>query len=375
MNDRSMNASNAHASSEPFGADAQDFPALVRAVRRNVDERLDAWLRPRVAQASAVSEEVGLVAESVLELTMRGGKRLRAALVVVGYAAGAGSREAPSAVELLRRCEPAMFAIELLQTYLLIHDDWMDDDDTRRGAPSVHVHLREKLGARALGDAAAILAGDLASAFAQQALFDSTASPERVLDAARVFARTQVDVVTGQVAEMRAPARRGPLPSVETIHALKTASYTVTGPLLLGAALAGAEPAVRTELEKLGLLLGVAFQLRDDLLGVFGDPAVTGKPIGNDVRQGKRTSLVSDLLRDPSQELVLAHAFGKVDATDEAVEAVVRAMESSGARERAEARVRELCDEARQILARTSLSEQARIWLDGAVLALGERSS
>ncbi len=343
------------------------FASLLSEVRERVDVRLVEWLRPRVAAASAISEEVGTVAAAVEELALRGGKRMRAALVAAGFGTRAWSGV----------CEPAMIAVELLQTYLLIHDDWMDDDPVRRGGPSVHMVLREKLGSRALGDAAAILAGDLASGYAQAALLETDLPPERLLRAARAFARTQVEVVTGQLAEMRGALRKGPLPSVETIHALKTASYTVTGPLLLGATLAGADDARCAELERFGRPLGIAFQLRDDLLGVFGDPSATGKPIWNDIRQGKRTTLVTELRGDARAEAVLARAFGKIDATEADLEAVVRVMEESGARGRVEARIRELCDEARRVLEAMSptMTEEGRAWLGGAIAALGERSA
>jgi geranylgeranyl diphosphate synthase type I len=155
-------------------------------------------------------------------------------------------------------------------------------------------------------------------------------------------------------------------PSVETVHALKTASYTVTGPLLVGAALAGA--ADTAGLERFGRPLGIAFQLRDDLLGTFGDPSATGKPIHNDIRQGKRTALVAELLRDASA----AKLWASRD-----VDAIVRAMETSGAKARVESRVRELLDEARQALHAIgpSLTERGRTLLEGAVSALGERAS
>ncbi|HVJ92943.1 MAG TPA: polyprenyl synthetase family protein [Labilithrix sp.] len=352
------------------------FTALLSEVRARVDAKVGDYLRPRVASAAQISEEVGAVANAVLDLALRGGKRMRAALVAAGYeafATGPALEGAPS----WSVCDGAMIAVELLQTYLLIHDDWMDDDDVRRGGPAVHVLLREKLGARALGDAAAILAGDLASGYAQEALVETPLPPERVLRASRAFARIQVDVVTGQVAEMLAAARTGALPSVETIHALKTASYTVIGPLLLGAALAGADDARCAELERFGRPLGIAFQLRDDLLGVFGDPSATGKPVWNDIRQGKRTALVAELRGDPRAEALLERVHGKPDAKEADIDAVVRAMEETGARARVEARVRELCDEARCALdAMTpSMSEVGRLWLAGAVTALGDRSS
>lgn len=360
------------------GSDARtrDFRALLVDVRARVDAGLGPWLRPRVAAASQVSAEVGAAAEALAELTLRGGKRMRAALVAAGFAAHAGGSRV--AERSWSACEPAMIAIELLQTYLLIHDDWMDDDSVRRSGPAVHVQLRGKLGSHSLGDAAAVLAGDLASGYAQEALLESVVPAEHLLRAARVFARIQVDVVTGQLAEMGATAPTArTLPSVETIHALKTASYTVTGPLLLGAALAGADELRCAELERFGRPLGIAFQLRDDLLGVFGDPSATGKPVWNDIRQGKRTSLVGELRGHPEAEALLSRAHGRPDATAQELEAVVRVMESSGARLRVEARVRELCDEARGALEAMSpwISETGRVWLAGAVSALGERSS
>ncbi len=356
-----------------FARADESFVALLASVRSAVDDRLAAWLAPRVAAAAKISADVALAAEAARGLALRGGKRMRAALVVAGFEA-----LAPAPSSSWASCMPGMLAIELLQTYLLIHDDWMDDDDVRRGGPAVHVLLREQLGDRALGDAAAILAGDLASAWAQEALFESSLPAEHVLSASRAYARIQTEVVTGQLAEMMAgrPGRATP-PRVETVHALKTASYTVTGPLLIGAALAGADASASAAVERFGRPLGVAFQLRDDLLGIFGDPQATGKPIWNDLRQGKRTALVAELLREPSGAELLDRVLGKPDASHDDLRAVVDAMVSSGAKERVERRVDELCDEARQAIYSIAwpIAEPARSWLVGAVRALGERNS
>jgi geranylgeranyl diphosphate synthase type I len=331
------------------------FGVLLRESRAQVDERLATWLAPRVEAASAISPEVGLAAEAARDLTLRGGKRMRAALVAAGFMATAGT-DGSVMRAALAACASAMIAIELLQTYLLIHDDWMDGDAVRRGGPAVHVVLSEKLG-RELGGAGAILAGDLASGWAQAALLESTVASERALAAARAYARINVDVVSGQIAEMTAHQSSAP-PSVDAVHTLKTASYTTTGPLLIGAALAGASDAQITALERFGRALGVAFQLRDDLLGTFGDPAVTGKPIYNDVRTGKRTALVAELLKDADGARVLA---------SKDVEAIVKAMES-GAKSRVEARIQTLLGEARA-------AAQGDALLEGAVAALGDRAS
>ena len=352
-----------------------DFSSLLSDVRRRLDERLPRWLAPRVAAANAVSPEAGAVAEALTKLTLRGGKRMRAALVAVGYVAGSTDAIADWTV-----CEPAMIAFELLQTYLLVHDDWMDHDDVRRGGPAVHAILRETLGP-ALEDAATVLAGDLAAGYAQEALFETKVPAERLLAAARAYARVQVDVVHGQLAEMQADratlGKDCPPASVETVHALKTASYTTTGPLLLGAALAGATPARTRELERFGLSLGIAFQLRDDVLGVFGDPKTTGKPVWNDIREGKRTALVEELAKEPSAALLLAGVLGNANATHDELVAVVSAMESTGARARVEERVRGLCAEAERTLQgmAPTLSPTSHAWLSGAISALGERTA
>ena len=364
------------------------FKTLLDTVRRHVDGRLAVWLAPKVATASLVSAEVGAAAEAVQGLALRGGKRMRAALVVAGFEACTPHPAAPPPSHddcvsaLLRSVDLAMIAVELLQVYLLVHDDWMDDDAVRRGGPAVHVVLRERLGSKRLGDAAAILAGDLACAYAQEALLETPLPATRVLAAARAFAQIQEDVVTGQLAEMSPivqdsatlPAhQRRPAPSVEVIHALKTASYTVTGPLALGAHLAGASEARVAQLARYGRPLGIAFQLRDDLLGTFGDPSATGKPVGNDIRQGKRTALVAEMRGDAAAEALLARVLGREDASDRDVAEVVRAMETSGAKTRVEARVAELLAEARAALGAMALPEEG--WLAGAVKALGERSA
>ena len=359
------------------------FAKLLDTVRVEVDASLASWLRPRVEAAHRISAEVGDAAAAAESLALRGGKRMRAALVVAGYeACGAerGSAVDPAYVRaLLGPTGPAAIAIELLQVYLLIHDDWMDDDPVRRGGPSVHVLLRERLGDKRLGDTAAILAGDLVSGYAQSALLETPLDAARVLGAARAFAQIQEDVVCGQLAEispMIGDRAKGTPPSVELIHALKTASYTVTGPIALGARLAGASEARVASLGRYGRALGVAFQLRDDLLGVFGDAESTGKPVGNDIRQGKRTTLVSETEKDPSARALLARVLGDGKATEADVAKVVDAMIETGARSRVERRVSELLAESRAALASLELPEASagRQWLFGAVSALGERT-
>jgi geranylgeranyl diphosphate synthase type I len=262
-------------------------------------------------------------------------------------------------------------AIELLQAYLLIHDDWMDGDEVRRGGPSVHAMLRSAWRDVHMGDAGAILAGDFGSALAQEAIVAMPVVPERITETMRVFARVQREVIVGQILDLRGVGR------VEAMHDLKTGSYTVRGPLAMGAILAGASPEQRAALDRFAAPLGIAFQLRDDLLGTFGDPKTTGKPAGGDLRSGKRTALI-DALReanDAEGERLFAKVKGRGDqATDDEVSALVVHLAAT-ARPRVEARLKELLDEAERVLASAPFAARGKSALEGAVLALGERES
>jgi geranylgeranyl diphosphate synthase type I len=356
------------------GDGAAAFEELSSRVRAGVDARLASLLEARAAEsrrmktgtanAAPWGADLAAVFDAVRDLAMRGGKRVRAVLCAAAYE-GCGGEGGADAVVM------AGVALELLQTYLLIHDDWMDDDDVRRGGPSVHVMLRERFTSRHDGDAGAVLAGDLAVAFAQQALLETPVPAERLAQAARAFARMQADVVRGQVIDLRASAPDAA--GVEAMHDLKTGSYTVRGPVTLGALLAGASSDRGEALARFASPLGVAFQLRDDVLGTFGDPRATGKPSGSDLRQGKRTSLVVEAERDAEARRLLPRVLGVADASEDEVDAVVRRIEASGARARIEARIDALMAQARAALDRVDLEPRARAVLAHAVTALGTR--
>ena len=339
------------------------FAAFATRVRADVDSELGARMSRAHTRAGAFGDRVGAVIGSLGDLVTRGGKRLRAVLVAAAYEACGGEGGAS-------RVTNAGVALELLQAYLLVHDDWMDQDDVRRGGPSVHASLRRSLGDNHLGDASAILAGDYGVGLAQAALLSVDAPNDRLLEAARVFARIQEDVVTGQLLDLVETAS-----SVEVKHDLKTGSYTVRGPLAIGAALAGATDAQREAFDRYGGPLGVAFQLRDDLLGVFGDEGVTGKPKGSDLREGKRTALVAEAERDRDAARLLPRVLGVPDAPDEEVAALVACIAACGAKAKVEARIEALLAEARGALDGARFVEHARTVLLGAAKALGSRES
>jgi geranylgeranyl diphosphate synthase type I len=338
------------------------FERFVGRVRDEVDGRLGPWLDARVAVAGRRGADVAVVADALRSLVLRGGKRMRAVLLAAAYEACGG--EGGSAA-----VAPAGVALELLQAYLLVHDDWMDGDEVRRGGPSVPAMMRARLASDA--DAASVLAGDLACAWAQEALLEVALPASRVLLAAREHARIQDEVVCGQLLDVRSAARDAR--EVEAAYALKTASYSVRGPVVMGALLAGADEARAAALAAYGQPLGVAFQLRDDLLGTFGDARATGKPAGGDLRSGKRTALVVEAARDPRAAAALERVLGRADAGDAEVAEATAALEASGARARVEARITTLVGEARAALDRAGLAGDSRALLDRAADALTTR--
>lgn len=339
------------------------FLSTVGLVKSDVDARLATLLGRELAAAAARGKPVELMAEAARDLSLRGGKRLRAALVAAGEQLVTQRAPSNKALEL-------GVAVELLQSYFLIHDDWMDQDSVRRGGPTAHVQLSALLGSEKLGERAAILAGDWIVALAQRVLAQAKIPAARASDALTAFAEMQLDAVLGQQLDLCA------FEDAEQTYELKTGSYSVRGPLRLGAVLAGATPKLLALIDAFSLPIGVAFQLRDDLIGAFGTPAETGKPAGNDLRQGKHTVLVQ-LARpklDAAGLAALERVFGKEGASDEDVAAALAAVEASGARAAVEEKIDQLVQRALTALAAAKLPAAARALLDGAARALTARA-
>ncbi|APR77751.1 Geranylgeranyl diphosphate synthase [Minicystis rosea] len=339
---------------------ATQFPALLAEVRAAVDERLATLWDAEIGSLRQYGADVVAAADAARDLTMRGGKRYRAALLVAAYAG-----IAPEA-----SLEPAYqggIALELLQSYLLMQDDWMDGDLTRRGGPAVHATLATRMRDAHRGASFMILASDYTWGLAVRTLSDVALPAPRVLAAVQTFARLHADVVVGQQLDML-----GNAPDVDVVHDLKTGAYTVRGPLVLGATLAGADATTLDALSRFAKPVGVAFQLRDDLLGTFGTPDQTGKPVGNDLRAGKRTAILAEAEKrlSPEGRAALDRAFGRAEATEAEVLAATAALESCGARAAVASRLARLCADAEAQAAALPVTDHARVLLAGAASAL-----
>ena len=314
-----------------------------------VEGTLADFLTAQIAALEAVDPALGGLARTTRDLVLAGGKRLRPTFAYWGWRGVAGPGEPIDPVL------PALAALELMHTFALVHDDVMDESATRRGRPTAHRIFAAQHGAR-FGSAAAILTGDLCLVWADQ-LLARTPLPTGTLFAVRAaYDRMRVEAVAGQYLDVLGETRPEDW-SVERallVARHKTASYTVQRPLQFGLALTGRRfEVLNAAYDRYGLLVGEAFQLRDDLLGVYGDPAVTGKPAGDDLRTGKPTALLmlAQQLATPAQRHELAGA--------DPVRAA-RIIADTGAPARVETMIQERVAEAVALLAKAPMQDDAR---------------
>ncbi|HEU5159849.1 MAG TPA: polyprenyl synthetase family protein [Streptosporangiaceae bacterium] len=344
-------------------------------IRKEVDEALAAFVDRQRPALRSISHDLDPMV-SALDSLLAGGKRLRPAFCYWGWR-GTGGADLPQII-------PAAASLELLQAGALVHDDVIDASDTRRGRPAAHRRfqaMHEDAGwqdaAAAFGTSAAILLGDLCLAWSGQ-MFDESGLPDAALRRGRpIYDQMRTEVMSGQYLDILEQARgSGTVESALRVVVFKSAKYTVERPLHLGAALAGAEPPVTAAYSAYGLPLGIAFQLRDDVLGVFGDPVATGKPAGDDLREGKRTVLIALTLRaaTPAQAAVVRSGLGDRDLGDAGIEALRSVIVDTGALAACEEMIGSYASAATDALATAPITPEAgRALADLAVAATSRR--
>ena len=308
------------------------LPARITAHLPAIDRAVAEAVADLGAGLTAISPDLAPVAEA-LGSAAAGGKRLRPALLVWSFAAHGGDGVDPV-------LGPAV-ALELVHTCALVHDDVLDNTDARRGVPSVHTAFAARHGeswagtAAAYGRAAAILLGDVALAAADGQLRTAVVPPPALDRAHDAFTRLRIEVMAGQFLDVDAAARgHAGRERALRVATLKSARYSVGRPLELGALLAGTDDAAAARMLAVGDPIGRAFQLRDDLLGVFGDPAVTGKPAGSDLAEGKRTLLIAEAVArlDAAGRATLEAELGDPGLDADGAARLADLLESCGAR-------------------------------------------
>lgn len=346
-----------------------------------IQQNLDDFCASRLSEFDQISPDLAPLVHYSKSL-MSGGKRFRALFAYWAWAGTLPTATLQQSTEQLAASTEAMVgitsALEMFHAAALVHDDILDQSDTRRGAPSVHkrfesLHTNSSWAGspERFGVAGGILVGDLLLSWSSE-LFGKAlqlAPSSSIQDASRdEFSKMRIEVMAGQyldVLEENAAATRPLSEAVgraNRVMLFKTAKYSIEAPLLIGSAFAGADEDLRRGFSSFGIPLGMAFQLRDDVLGVFGDPAITGKPAGDDLREGKRTVLVG-LTREALstsmckifEELLTAR---ELDA--EQIKFMQDAMVDSGALAKTEGMIEDLANQSLEALSSLEISEQAR---------------
>lgn len=335
----------------------------ISAVEKRMNDLLGEYAE-RSRQISPASVEM---VDSIADL-VASGKRLRALLAWWGWQGAGGEANDPRIIE-------AGVSLELFQAAALIHDDVVDRSDTRRGRPSVHRRfesLHRNSGwtqeSAHFGVASAVLTGDLALALSEEA-FASAADATAFASTARTaFNTMRFEVMVGQYLDILGEVDVHDIDPAEaqsrarTVVEYKSANYSVVWPLAIGAVLAGADESTLEGLSRFSRPLGIAFQLQDDLLGVFGDPELTGKPAGDDLREGKRTELIAHALDhlDESGASRLTGALGDTQLSDTDVVEIQDLLEASGARTALSGEVRDLGEQALTALDALDVADPVR---------------
>ena len=350
-------------------------PFDVEDVRARVSRALTEYVDAQVPILEAISLDLSPLKDLLISFTS-GGKRLRPVLAWWGWrSAGGGDDD---------RMIKAATALELLQACALIHDDVMDGSDTRRGAPSVHRSLEALHRAenwcgsdQTFGLSGAVLLGDLCLSWADQVLFESGLESTALLRAKPILDATRTELMAGQYLDVLEQARAQITPErALRVARYKSAKYTIERPLHLGVALAGGDAELMAAMSAYGLPLGEAFQLRDDVLGVFGDPQTTGKPAGDDLREGKQNYLIACAYQTATavQRVELTEGLGDPGLSIDDIESLRRVIVETGALEQTEARIRSCTESALSALTEHELRNNARDVLESLAIAATNRT-
>jgi len=352
-------------------------PARLDQIRREVASALDIFLARQRAVLAVIGDDLLPCVQATEEL-LAGGKRLRPAFCYWGWRA-AGGEDCPAIYT-------AAASLELLHASALIHDDVIDASDTRRGRPAVHRQFSARLAAtnpeaaEPFGTGAAILIGDMLLSWTDE-MYQSSGFPADVLRRGqRAMDAMQTEVAAGQYLDILSQARRSTsVAEAMRVIIFKTAKYTIERPLQLGALLAATSPAAAEAVTAVctgyGIPLGIAFQLRDDLLGVFGDPARTGKPATGDVSEGKRTVLMA-LARERAtagQARLLDQHVGDRALTPAGAAAVRAVLADTGAVDECEALISANVKEAIAALDGAPVTDEAKAALAALATAATDR--
>lgn len=341
---------------------SSEAKSALQEIRDAVEIELANFVRDQSAILHSISSDLEPVTEVLSTFLLDSGKRLRPLFAYSGFLSTDG--------QLTTAIIKAIASLELLHASALIHDDLMDGSNTRRGKPSIHrhfesIHVQDELKgfAPTYGLAAAVLLGDLSLVWSNQMLNSAGLAARQIAEVSPIYDAMRVELMAGQFLDIHEQAQRdADLERSITIASYKSGKYTVERPLHIGAALSTlASPELFSALSAYGLPLGEAFQYRDDLLGVFGDSEVTGKPSGDDLREGKHTALMALTIKgsDEKTKATIRKYFGAKDIDADGISILQEIIISTRAKSRLETMIDQLTERAMYAIENEIIGDRA----------------
>jgi geranylgeranyl diphosphate synthase type I len=332
---------------------------IMKSYKQKIDLQLAGFFDSRLKRAESVSATARQAFEALREFSLRGGKRIRPMLAIFSYK-GFGGRNEPEIIK-------AALAVELMESYLLIHDDIIDQDELRRGYLTIHKIYENKAKDKHYGASMAIVVGDIACSLGNEAILATGFPADRKLKAIETFNRVIINTCFGQMLDIDSETNPNITEQdILKIHTLKTAIYTIDGPLQIGAILAGAGQRSLEQLSGFAIPLGKAFQIQDDILGLFGSQEKIGKPIGSDVKEGKKTLLILKAMENaaPAQQRFIQKSLGnrKIQNTD--VEQIRKIVADTGSLDYSRRLMANCIAEAKSVLERISMAREGKQFME-----------
>lgn len=346
---------------------SMDAKIELQNYKKIVDRKLKEYFAEKVKKAQKIGLSTEQMVKNIRDLTLAGGKRLRAAFMYWGYL-GTDGQKNENIIE-------ASMSIELIHIFLLIHDDVIDRDNFRHGVPTIHKKYEKfaksfykQTDSRHFGNSMAIIVGDLACAFGNEIIFNSKFEPERLLKALDKLQDIISSTGSGEVLDVILEAKgRATEKEVLEVHRNKTAKYTIEGPLHLGAMLAGDNENILKAYSDYAVPVGVAFQIQDDILGVFGNEKKLGKPVCSDLREGKQTLLVVKALEqgDERDRVRINELLGKKDASQKEIEEFRHIVKKTKSLEYSQTLAKKLAEKGKNTLINSDIANETKDFLRG----------
>ncbi|MDP7140745.1 MAG: polyprenyl synthetase family protein [Candidatus Woesearchaeota archaeon] len=344
-----------------------DTKGLLKKYKKDIDSELRKFFDSRINRVKNIDVSALELMEILKEFTMNGGKRIRPILVILGYKCVGGRDE--------REIIKAALCVELMQSFLLIHDDIIDDDELRRGNPTVHKVYEDRykrdypaIDSKKFGKDMGIITGDIGSILGSEVILETKFSSQLKVRALEKFNRVVVNTAFGEMLDILSGVKQEiNEEDILKIHKLKTALYTIEGPLHIGAILGEASKEQMDVLSKFAISLGQAFQVQDDILGMFGSVETIGKPVGSDLKEGKKTLLIKKALEKANNKdkKVVMKSLGNKNVSKKDVEMVKEIIVKTGSLDYSKELANEMVMKAKHFLCNGDLKRDGKEFLLG----------